>query len=817
MDTLLMDVRHAMRRLLRNKLFSSVIILCLALGVGANSAIFCVVNALMLRPLPPIQDVDRVAFALEMRTDDDPFEATLTSASAFQNEGHAFESMGLGRYNTFRLLGRERPELVSGADVSASYLPTLGVEPILGRTFTPDDDRPGAEPVVLISHSLWVSHFGSDPGVLGAGVNLENTVYTVVGVLPERFDLPLATKLWVPLRMDIEALSLRERFDRSYFLVARLRQGVSFEQANGEARSIAQRIEQAHPEFFKGWSIKLIPLRRQLMGDITGSIGPTILLLMGIVGFLLLIACVNVANLFLARALERSHETAVQVSLGASRGRLISQLLAESILLSLAGGAVGLLFARFVTASLMSLNPVSFNALKDVFENIQLDGTVLGFTFLVSLATGFAFALAPVARTAFRGSLVDQLKEGGQRTGEGAGGRRLFDILMVAEIAVATLLLIGAGLMIRSFQRLSKANLGYRPENLMAVELPLLESDYPNHERRVQFVDRLLEKVRNLPGVSAAGTTTNIPLAVASWDSFYTIEGKPVDSAETPVCSHRMVSAGYLEMIGVSLIKGRLIGEQDRAGNLPAVVVSKEFANRTWPGEDAIGKRLKKGHPPAPNAVWYTVVGVIDDVKEDRFNFRIDRPVWYLPYGQAPNDIPVWLLVRSSAGPASLMPSIREQVASINRYQPISETVLMEDYINEFMGPPRFTATLSTLFAAFGLVLAAVGVYGVTAYSVIQRTREFAVRIALGARWANLLRMVLGRGLRLVLAGAVIGSAAGLILGRVLSSMLYQVEAATPETFLAPVGILLFASLSATCVPLIRLARLDPVEGLRVA
>lgn len=815
MDTLLQDIRLATRRLIRNKLFSVMIILCLALGVGANSAIFGVVNALMLRPLPPIKDVDRIAFAIEMRTEDDPFEATLTTVSAFKNEAHAFESIGLGRHNTFRLLGRERPELVSGADISSSYLSTLGVEPILGRAFTPEDDRPGAEPVVLISHSLWVSHFGNDPGVLGAGLNLENTIYTIVGVLPERFDLPLATKLWMPLRMDIESLSLRERFDRTYFLVVRLRPGVLLEQANTEAREIAQRIEQAYPEFFKGWNIKLISLRRQLMGDITGSIGPTILLLMAIVGFLLLIACVNVANLFLARAVERSHETAVQVSLGASRGRLISQLLVECILLSLAGGAVGLLFARFVTTSLMALKPVSFNALKDVFENIQIDGTVLGFTFLVSLITGVVFAMAPAARTAIRGSLVEQLKESGQRTGVSAGGRRLFDALMVAEIAVATVLLIGAGLMIRSFQRLSEANLGYRPDNLMAVELPLLESDYADHERRIQFVDNLLQRVRSLPGVSAAGTTTNVPLAVASWDSFYTVEGEPLDSAETPVCSHRMVSAGYLEMIGVSLIKGRLIGEQDRAGNLPVVVVSKEFANRTWPGEEALGKRLKKGHPPAPTAVWYTVVGVVDNVKEDRFNFRIDRPVWYLPYGQFPNDIPVWLLVRSSVASASLMPSIRETIASINRNQPISETLIMEKHINEFLGPPRFTAMLSTLFAGLGLVLAAVGVYGVTAYSVIQRTREFSVRMAFGARWSNLLRMVLGRGFRLVLIGLAIGSAGGLVLGRVLSSLLYQVEAATPETFIAPVGILLFASLSATFVPMIRLARLDPVEGLR--
>lgn len=814
MDRQLHAIRIAARRLLRNKTYSIVIVLCLALGIGANAAIFSVINTLLLRPLP-VKDVDEVVFTLEMRTEDDPFEACLIDAISFKNDGDSFASVGLGRYNAFRLLGRERPEQVRGADISSDYLTTLGIEPVLGRSFGPDDDRPGAPRVILISHSFWKTHFDGASDVVGQSLNLDNTPCEIIGVLPLGFDLPLGTKIWMPLRMDIESVPLRSKVaDRDYFLVARLKPVVSLVQANTEATVIAHRLEEEYPQFRKGWGIKLIPLRQQLIGDITGSIRPTLFILLAIVGFLLLITCANVASLFLARSVERSHETAIQVALGASRGRLVSNLLTESILLSLIGGAVGLLFARFATSSLMALNPVSFNALKDVFQNVQIDWRVLSFTFAVSVVTGAIFALAPAIRTAIPGGLINQLKEGGRQTG-GVGGRRLFDALVVGGIAVATILLFGAGLMVKSFQKLSDARLGFRPDHLLAVEMPLTESDYPDHVKRAEFANRLLERVRGLPGVASAGTTTNIPLSVSSWDSFYTVEQAPVDEVETPVTAHRMVSPQYLETIGVSLVRGRLIEEQDHAGSLPVVVISKEFANRAWPGEDPIGKRLKKGHPPRPDAPWYTVVGVVDDVREDRFNFKIDRPVWYIPYSQFENDIPLWLVVRASSDPAILMPAVRDAVASVNNNQPVSETTVMESHVSEVLGPERFAALLSTLFAALGLALAAVGIYGVTAYSILQRRREFSIRMAFGARWADLVRMVLGRGMGLAGAGLVIGTAGGLLLGRILTSLLYEVKPGAPEMFIIPVGVLLVAVLIAICLPVLRLARFDPLEGLR--
>jgi putative ABC transport system permease protein len=810
------DIRLAVRRLLRKKIFTIVIILCLALGVGANSAIFSVINSLMLRQLDPIQDVDRVVFTFDMREHFDPFGVALMDAAAFKKESYSFTSIGVGRAQVFRLLGRDRPERIAGAAITSDYLPTLGVQPGMGRTFRPEDDRPEAPPVVLLSHSLWKGMFGGDAEILGRTLNLDYRVHTVIGVLPQGFDLPNRTSLWVPLATEIEALPLEQQATHNNFVIARLKPGVSLDQANTEAGIIARRLEQEYPQFRKNWGIKLVPLRQQLIGDPDGNLRRTLLVLMAIVGFLLLIACANVASLFLARSVERSHEIAIQTALGAGARRLIGQLLTESVILSLLGGAVGLLFARFVTASLMKLKPVYLVALGDVFENVEIDARVLGFTFVISLFTAAVFALAPAARTVLKGNLIDHLKEGGQRTGSGIGGRRLFDALMVGEIAVATVLLIGAGLMIRSFQRLSEAKLGFRPEQLVAMEMALSEVDYPRYEQKVDFVKRLLDKVRTLPGVVSAGTSTNIPLSAPSWDAIYTVEGRPpLDGTEVPITAHRLVSDDYLETMGVSLLNGRLVANHDQTGALPVVVISKEFAEQAWPGEDPIGKRVKRGNPPAPNAVSYTVVGVVDDVKEDGTNFRIDRPVWYIPYAQMENTLPVTLLVRTEGAPSSVVASVRETIRSINNNQPVSETIVVENHVNEFLGPQRFTALLSSLFAGLGLILAAVGVYGITYYSVTKRTREFSVRMAFGAKRRDLTRLVLGRGLRLALLGMMVGSMGGVALTGVLSSLLYQVSPGAPETFAVPVGVLLAVVIVAIFLPLRRIINLDPMTGLR--
>lgn len=820
------DVRLAFRRLLRKKTYSAVIVISLALGIGANAAIFSVVNNLLLRPLP-IKDVDRVVFTFDMHTENDPFWVAPMDAVAFRNEGRFFADMGLGRVQFFHLLGRERPERVSGAVVSSDYLAALGIEPSFGRAFTPNDDRPEADPVAVISSSFWKTYFGSDAGILGRTLNLDNRIYSVVGVLPEGFDFPNDTKIWVPFATNIEALPLERQAIHDHFLVARLRPGISLEAANTEVRAIAGRLEEAYPRYRKGWTIKLVPLRQQLLGDINGRINQTLLLLMAIVAFLLLITCANVASLLLARSVERSHETAVQIALGARRRRLISQLLIESVLLSLIAGVVGLFLASALANSMMALGPIYFFTLKDVFQSVDVDWRVLTFTFIVSLLTGVIFALAPITRTSLSRSHVDQLKEGGQRSSEGPGGRRLFDALIVGEIAVATILLIGAGLLVRSFQEFSKTEIGFRPDHLLTTEMNLLESDYPQQSQKTRFVEQVLERVRNLPGVTSAGITTTIPLGLVSHFASYTVEGKPpLGTSETPLTAHRLVTPRYLETLGVSLVQGRLIEEQDRIDSPAVAVVTEELAKRCWPGEDPIGKRIGRGYPPSTEMSWYTVVGVVKDVKEDRSDFRADQATWYLPYSQIERTLPlgarqrdssfpVSLVVRTGINPSSIVGSIREAIASVNRNQPLSEPITMEEHISDYMDPERFTAVLSAVFAGLGLFLAAAGIYGVTSYSVTQRTREFSVRMAFGARWADLIRLVLGRGVRLALLGLLIGSAGGFALSRILSSLLYQPSPTTLEVFIGPAVVLLGVVLVAIYLPMLRLTRLEPIEGLR--
>jgi len=815
MDSIFQDIRLTFRRLFRNKTYSIVIILSLALGIGVNTAIFSMVNTLLLKPLS-VNDVDRVGFSLDMRTEDDPFESSLLTVLAFRQRARSFSDVGMARYANFSMMGSERPERLRGAAISSDYLTTLGIQASMGRIFRADDEGPEAQPVAILSYSAWQSHFGGDANIINRTVTLDNRVYTIVGVLPQGFDLPQDSRIWVPLSFNPESLPLDQQAMHNTLLVTRLKPGVSFKQANADVSEIARQLEAEYPQQRKGWGIKLVPLRQQLMGDLDGKIRPTLYLLMAIVGFLLLITCANVASLLLVRSVERSHEIAVQVALGASQRKLVSQSLVESIILSLIGGGVGLMLAHLVMSSLMALRPIHFISLKDVFQQVPLDGRVLGFAFLISLLTGILFALLPTARIAIPGSLINSLKEGGQRTSGGLAGRRLFDTLMVSGIAVATILLIGAGLMVRSFQKLNEAKLGFRPDNLLTTEMTLSQSDYPQYIQKDQFLTQLLSRVRAIPEVISAGTSTNVPLAITSADSSYTVEGKPpLDTSEVPITAHRLVSPGYLETLGVTLLQGRLILEQDSADTLPVVVISKEFAEREWPGEDPLGKRVKPGYPPAPTTPWFTVVGIVDDVKEDRFNFRVNRPVWYIPYSQRQNTLGVTLLVRSMGDPSRLVASIREAISTVNKNQPVAESLTMNERITEFLGPQRFTALLSGLFAGLGLFLASMGTYGVTSFSVTHRKKEFSLRMAFGAQWGDLFRMVLGRGLRLALLGLVIGSAGGLVLGRTLSSLLYEVNPASPGTFAASAAILLSIVLVALSVPATRLLRLDPAVGLR--
>jgi putative ABC transport system permease protein len=815
MENLINDLRYGVRSLLKRKAFTAAAVLTLALAIGANTAVFSVANTLLLRELP-VHDIDRLVFSFALREGFDPFNNSLLEYSAYSQRSSSFDDFGLAAYRQFNLTGRGEPERVEGAAIFASYLTSLGVAPLLGRAFTPEEDRHGGGGVALIGYGLWQRKFGGDLDVLGRPLSLGESSYTIIGILPQGFDMPIRAEIWVPLAIDVDSLPMAQRAVRASFMVARLKAGVAIEQADAEMKTIAEQLAVEHPDSNRGWSVKLVPLRQQALGDIEGRLRSTILALLGAVIFLLLIGCANVANLLLAHGIAQEKEIVLRRALGASRWRVARQLLTESLLLALAGGLAGVLFAFWIIPLLVRFSPVRAIAFTSLLNDIRIDATVLVFATAVSIITGLVFGLAPALRASRTDNLFPVLKEGGRRASQGLAGRRLLKALVISEIAVASMLLAGAGLMIKSFERLQKIDLGFQPSNLLTAQMTLAGARYPDYLRRVAFVEQALERIRNMPGVMAAGTTTNIPLTPNTFDSFYTVEGGPLANlSEVPVTAHRVVSPGYLETMGVSLVKGRLITEQDRAGSLPVVVVSEEFARRAWPGEEALGRRVRPGNPPAPNRPWLTVVGVVKDVKEDIANFRNERPVWYVPYYQFENTFPVNLVVRAGKDPESLGPAIRGSIYEIDKDLPVADITSMDSHLASVLGAERFGALLMGFFALLGLALAVIGLFGVMSYWVSQRRAEIGVRMALGARPRDIFRLVVGQGLLMTVAGLGAGLAGALLLARALSRLLYDVSPADPAIFIAMPLALAASALAACFLPARRASKIDPVEAIR--
>jgi putative ABC transport system permease protein len=808
------DLRYGTRILLKSPAYSAIAVVALAVTIGANTAIFSAVNTLLMRPLP-LEDLDRLVFSVAMREGFDPFGSSLLEFEAYRQRNHSFTSIGAAMLRSFNLTGRGEPERTRGASIMADYLRTLGVKPVLGRGITLEEDQPGGPAVALIGYGFWQKHFGGNTSVIGEMLNLEGRSYTVIGVMPPGFDLPEAAEIWLPLQTKIDSLPFADRAVPGYEVVAKLRPGISLKQADAESKSIARQLEQEFPQVRRGWSVKLVWLRQELLGDVAGRVNKALVALMGGVGFLLLICCANVANLQLARGIARTRELALRRALGASRSRLVRQLLAESMLLALVGGAGGLLLAHWILPLLAAMNPIPGISLAGFFRNFRIDSRVLAFALLVTLATGVIFGLVPALKGAGEREVMPRLKQGDQRTAGGAG-RGWLNILIVAEIAVAMTLLVGGGLMLQSFNRLQHVDLGFRPDNLLTMKMILPTSKYSEYRQRVAFVDQVLEHVKNLPVVLAAGTTTNIPLErEIAYDSVFNVEGRPrTNPNDVPITSHRLVSPNYLKTLGVTLIKGRLIEEKDRSGNVPVVVISEELARQAWPGEDPIGKRIKRVRADQ-NFPWMTVIGVVKDVKEDLFNYRVNRPVWYVPYAQVENNFPVNLVVRTNSDPANLAAVIREAIHGIDPDQPISDVMTMNQNLSGVLVTERFGAILMSVLAASGLLLAALGLYGVMAYSVSQRTAEIGLRVALGAQRAHVLQLVLGQGVKLTLLGVAIGLTAAWGLSRLLVSLLFGVSATDPATFASISLLLVSIALLACFLPARRALTVDPMVALR--
>ncbi len=802
------DLRYGLRMLAKNPGFAAVAVIALALGIGANSAIFSVVNTVLLRPLP-YKNPERLVMVWEENSKqgfprDTPSPANFID---WRDQNHVFESMAAIVEASFNLTGAGDPERIDGHGVSAGLFSLLGVEPQLGRAFRSEEDKPGGSHVVIISYGLWQRRFGSDPGIIGNPINLNGKSFIVVGVMPRTFQFPTRKdQLWVPLAFD--AKEAGQRGSHYLEVIARIKPGVTLQQAQAEMTTIATRLQQQYPETNTSIGAVVTPLHEQVVGDIK----PALLVLLGAVAFVLLIACANVANLLLARAAVRQKEIALRLALGAGRARLIRQFLTESVLLAALGGGIGLLLAVVGLSVLKRFIPPNISQA----QAITIDAKVLIFTVLVSILTGLIFGLAPATQAA-NFNLNDTLKESGRDSAAGSRGNRIRGLLVISEVAVSFILLIGAGLLINSFLHLRNVDPGFRAERALTMKIVLPEPRYADKEQRGVFYRELIRRVETLPGVSSAAVATNLPLTESGNSVGVSIEGHADPAPDrVPIVITRIISPRYFETMGIPLLKGRAFTEEDKSeSESPSVIVVSETTARSfWPGEDALGKHIKVGSPSNNDNKWLTVIGVVKDVRQ--FELVVEpKPQMYLPFTQANFFEPRALVVKTNLEPLSLAATVRKTVWEIDKDQPVSDIASMEHIVSESVARQRFSMLLLGIFAGLALVLAAVGIYGVMSYSVAQRTHEIGIRMALGAQKKDVLKLTIGQGLKLVLIGVAIGLGAAFILTRVIASLLFGVSATDPITFVAISLVLIGVAMLASLIPALRAMKVDPMFALR--
>jgi putative ABC transport system permease protein len=809
------NLRLAVRKLARRPLFSLTTILCLALGIGATTAIASIVNTLFLQS-GSVRDLDRVVFFMAMRENVEPFGVSPIEIEAYGARSQSFERMGVARTiegSSVNLTGSDRPERVRAVQASTAYFETLGVAPAVGRLFAPEEERSGGPGALLMGHALWHRRFGGEPGMLGRSLLVNGELRTVVGILEPGFDLPGKAELWLPLALDFERLSERQRGSHAYMMVGRLEDGVARERALAELEGIASDLQREFPRTNAGWSVALIPFRDFMLGDFQGGIRLTILALAGAVLLLLVIACVNAAHLFLARFVEQEREIALAAALGASGRALLSQVLLESFLLALAAGALGSAVAMAILPAFLAGSPIHEGAYTNFFRAVAIDSRVLLLALGTSAATAFLFGVVPVL-----GSLgkdpVRSLREGG-RSGEGPARARWSRMLVVTEVAVSALLLVGAGLLFRSFERLTRLDLGFRPESLVSVDFTLPASDF-DQERRVAFMRDVLENVRALPGVAAAGTTTDLPLRQSTWDSRYYIEGTPPpEEGEVRWTAFRVVSPGYLEALSVTPLAGRTFTDEDRVGAAQVAIVSESLVKRELGDTDPIGRRIARAPDVGEDEYW-TIVGVVKDVKEDRSNYRIDRPVWYVPYAQAgETGVLLSLLIRTGGDASATANDVRRVVSELYPQVAPGEVLELESHVSSVLAAESLATVVALALAVVGTALAAFGLYGVMAYSVRQRFRELGLRVAIGASPSDLNRLVLGHGLKWTTVGLLVGFAGAFLLSRLMSSLLFETSAADPLVYAAVAVVFLAVTFSACYLPARRASGTNPAEALR--
>ena len=816
MEALLKDLRYGIRGLIKRPGFTAVAILTLALGIGANTAIFSVVNAVVLRPLP-YTEPDRLVTLWETIPGSDRRSVAPGNFIDWRAQNQTFQEMAATYYANFNLTSDGEPDRIDGATITSNLMTMLGARPQLGRTFQPDDDEHQDRAVVLLSDGLWKRRFGGDQNVVGRTIILDEVPHTVVGVMASGFQYPARSELWVLGRnRNAVPLSLISQFPTNDWnserdahfnsVIGRLKPGVSLSQAQSDIAGIMRRLEQEFPKTNSGLGSNVVPLHTQLVGDVRGIL----FILLGAVGFVLLIACTNVANLMLARATERDREIAIRTAVGASRLRLIRQLLTESLLLSIVGGLAGLVVSVWAVDLFIKLSPGNIPRLSEASVDLRL----LGFTLLVSILTGVGFGLLP-AFQATRTNLNNSLKEGSTKATEGRQRRRARNVLVATEIALAQVLLVGAALLAISYVRVTQINPGFNAEQVLTAKIAPSRKKYPDPRSREAYFTTVLERLQTLPGVESAGMVMNLPLTGSSMNRGFRAEGQPEAKADQDVTmDYQVVSPGYFSTLEIPIKRGRGLSDADTENSERVIVINESMARRYWPNEDPIGKRMVIGDS-SKDTSWRTIVGIVGDIRHASLS-ETPVPTAFISYRQ---DLESWprmgFAIKAKADPASLTSLIRKELAAIDPTQPVYAVEPMDNLLRGAVAQRRFVMMLLGSLSSIALVLAMVGIYGVISFSVGERTQEIGIRMALGARAADVMRMVLGQGMRVVLVGIVIGVGAALFLTRLLSSLLFEVSPTDLRTFSVVAALLGAIALLACYIPARRATKVDPLVALR--
>jgi predicted permease len=819
MSNLLQDVRYAWRALWKSPGFSAVAVLVLALGIGANTAIFSVVNAVLLRPLPFDQPERLVALYHTPPQASFPgiplFAVSPANFFDWRTQAHSFEAMSAYGYGRYTLTGNGQPIPVPLVSSTYGLFSILRAEPLLGRTFVESEDQPGHDHEVLVSYPFWRDRLGANPAIVGSNIQLNGEAYNVIGVMRPGFEFPFVSdpnfrpQMWKLQGWTPQESAIRD--NHNYGVVARLKPGITLEQARAELNTISDRLAQQYPKDDKGWGATAIPLRQDIVGDVRTPL----LILLGAVAFVLLIACANIANLVLAKTLSRRKEIAIRTALGASRRRLLQQVLAETVLLSLIGGTLGLIFAHYGMAFMVRFAGQQLPR----SANIGLDGWVLAFTLGISLMTGLLAGLLPALRLT-REDVNEALKQSAGRTASDSGGSRTRNVLVVAEVAFSLMLLIGAGLLIRSLWLLHKVNPGFDPDHVVTMDVSVSLKKFANPTEQINFFVGILRRVRGLPGVQSAGVIDALPLSGGGSHEPVQIEGQPVVAmAEQPEVDVRLISPGYMGAMHVPLLRGRDFDDSDAADRPGAVLISQSMARQFWPNDDPIGKQVTMYF--FPDRVR-TVVGIVSDVKDDGLNQTRSASMLYMPLGQLTtargdqwHSYGLTLAVRARANPSSMVSGITNVVHEVDSEVPVLNIKTMQDTVDDSLLQQRFTMYLLAGFSGLALLLAAVGIYSVLSYMVRRRVREIGIRMALGAQVKDVLRMIVLEGMKPTLLGVGLGLAGALALGRVMASVIYGVSPRDITTFAGVAAVMFCVGLLASAVPAYRATRVDPMKTLR--